>query len=151
MRHSSKFMHKKAVEQSIHRYYILSLVEHHYQDMQYKLLIAAGLCICFSWNAKAQTPTPPVDKNIAVFSILKQGKAIEVPANKALILLKPEVQLGEDVLSCDSAYFTLGKKFEAFGHVKIKQADNKKVISKNYLSITVIENSAYFKNSMVTR
>ncbi len=115
--------------------------------MRFKLIIT-GICISFSFSALAQQEAP-ADKNIGIFNITKSAKAIEVPADKALILLKAEVQLGDDVVSCDSAYFTLGKKFEAFGHVKIKQAG--KVVNKEYLSVTIIENSAYFKNSMVTR
>lgn len=118
--------------------------------MRFKLLALTGICISFSFSAPAQKQAP-ADKNIGIFNIIKSGKSIEVPADKALILLKAEVQLGDDVLSCDSAYFTLGKKFEAYGHVKIRQAGSGKVLNKEYLSVTIIENSAYFKNSMVTR
>jgi hypothetical protein len=109
-----------------------------------------AICTGLSFSAIAQQQAP-ADKNIGIFSIIKSGKFIEVPADKALILLKTEVQLGDDILSCDSAYFTLGKKFEAFGHVKIKQAGTGKVLNKEYVSFAIIENSAYIKNTMVSR
>jgi hypothetical protein len=119
-------------------------------DMRIKQIVFITACsgLFFNVNAQQQAPT---DRNIGIFNILKTNKAIEMPAEKALILLKPEIQLGDEVLTCDSAYFTLGKKFEAFGHVKIKETASGKVVNKEYVSVTIIENSAYFKNSMVTR
>lgn len=117
--------------------------------MRVTLLLSTLLTLSFNQASFAQNKQA-VDENFGNFSIVSAAKTQEVPANRALILIKPVVQLDKEILTCDSAYFSLNKKFEAFGHVNLRKSNGKN-ISTGYMSIDVIENSIYNKKTIVSR